>query len=139
MEVEYLAADEIQEHVRELLWSYRRLYLPEVTSENTNEADYRKFERESEQAWFALDAAFKHKGSSEFRPELIRDMSDGAEERISSKLSAWAASIQWPQSGSGGGGADGFWTEAADSSRECVELTKRFMHDRYWPFTKIIR
>lgn len=138
VEVEYLSATEIEEHIRELLWNYRRLYLPDVNSENTTEADYRKYERESEQAWFALEAAFKHKGG-EFTPELIKDMSDGAEERVLHKLTGWANSIQWPQSSTGSEGEDGFWTETAELPRECVELTKKFNQDRYWPFTKIIR
>ncbi|KAL1878541.1 hypothetical protein VTK73DRAFT_7882 [Phialemonium thermophilum] len=138
VEVEYLSAGEIEEHIRELLWSYRRLYLPGVNASSTTEADYRTYERESEQAWSALEAAFRHKGS-EFTPETAKDMSEGAQERLLRKLTEWASEIQWPRSPTGSGGVDGFWTATASTTQECVELTKKFMHDRYWPFTKIIR
>lgn len=88
--------------------------------------------RQSEQAWSALHAAFKHK--RQFTQRFAQDMSDGALERITDQLIEWSREIEWPT-----GGADGFWTSTAQTAEECVEQTKLFMQDKFWPFTKIIR
>ncbi|KAJ4027854.1 hypothetical protein NW752_000099 [Fusarium irregulare] len=132
IEVEYLSASEIRDLVKELLWSYRQLFLPSVESEETSEQDYNRFMRESEQAWSALSAAFKHK--RQFTQSFAQDMADGALERITDQLVQWAGEIEWPT-----GGGDGLWTSTAQTADECVEKTKLFMQDRFWPFTKIIR
>ena len=88
--------------------------------------------RESEQAWSGLSAAFKHK--RQFTQKFAQDMSDGALERITDQLVQWADEIEWPT-----GGGDGLWMSTAQTADECVEKTKLFMQDRFWPFTKIIR
>lgn len=118
--------------IQELLWSYRQLYLPGVESDETSEQDYNRYMRESEQAWSALHAAFKHK--RQFTKKFAQDMSNGALERITGQLIEWAQEIEWPA-----GGVDGFWTSTAQTADECVEHTKLFMQDKFWPFTKIIR
>lgn len=130
--MEYLSAPAIKELIRELLWSYRQLYLPGVESESTSEADYARYTRESEHAWSALQAAFKHK--RQFTQGFAQDMSDGALEKITNQLIQWTKEIQWPV-----GVREGFWSSTAETAEECVEHTKVFMQDRYWPFTKIIR
>ncbi|RYP44610.1 hypothetical protein DL768_008931 [Monosporascus sp. mg162] len=132
IEVEYLAKDEIAEMVRELLWSYRQLFLPGVESDTTSAADYARYTRESEQAWSALEAAFQHQ--SRFSKEMLRDMSEGALERIQDQLIAWTNDMEWPE-----GGEAGCWRSTASNAEECREKTGLFMQDRYWPFTKIIR
>ncbi|GKU17373.1 unnamed protein product, partial [Fusarium langsethiae] len=132
IDVEYLSALEIRELIKELLWSYRQLFLPGVESNETSEQDYNRYMRQSEQAWSALHAAFKHK--KQFTQSFAQDMSDGALERITDQLIDWAREIEWPT-----GGVDGFWTSTAQTSEECVEQTKLFMQDKFWPFTKIIR
>ncbi|RYP02574.1 hypothetical protein DL764_005748 [Monosporascus ibericus] len=132
IEVEYLARDEIADMVRELLWSYRQLFLPGVESDTTSAADYARYTRESEQAWSALEAAFKHQ--SRFSKEMLRDMSEGALERIQYQLIAWTNDMEWPE-----GGEAGCWRSTASNAEECREKTGLFMGDRYWPFTKIIR
>ncbi|RYP86399.1 hypothetical protein DL770_004904 [Monosporascus sp. CRB-9-2] len=132
IEVEYLAKDEIAEMVRELLWSYRQLFLPGVESDATSAADYARYTRESEQAWSALEAAFQHQ--SRFSKEMLRDMSEGALERIQGQLIAWTNDMEWPD-----GGEAGYWRSTASNAEECREKTGLFMQDRYWPFTKIIR
>ncbi|RYP68754.1 hypothetical protein DL771_006484 [Monosporascus sp. 5C6A] len=132
IEAEYLAKDEIAEMVRELLWSYRQLYLPGVESDTTSAADYARYTRESEQAWSALEAAFQHQSS--FNKEMLRDMSEGALERIQDRLIAWTNDMEWPD-----GGEAGCWKSTASNAEECREKTGLFMQDRYWPFTKIIR
>ncbi|KAL9562087.1 hypothetical protein ACKAV7_014010 [Fusarium commune] len=88
--------------------------------------------RESELAWSALHAAFKHK--RHFTPEFAQDMSDGALERITDQLVEWTGEIEWPTSD-----VDGFWTSTAQTAEECVQHTKLFTQDKFWPFTKIIR
>ncbi|RYO92978.1 hypothetical protein DL762_001340 [Monosporascus cannonballus] len=132
IEVEYLAKDEIAEMVRELLWSYRQLFLPGVDSDTTSAVDYARYTRESEQAWSALEAAFQHQ--SRFSKEMLRDMSEGALERIQDQLIAWTNDMEWPD-----GGEAGCWKSTAGNAEECREKTGLFMQDRYWPFTKIIR
>lgn len=123
---------EIEEVLSELLWSYRQLYLPLVESADTSEADYARFTRESAQAWSALEAAFGHR--REFREEQLRDMSEGAEERMKERLVGWSRELEWPD-----GVVDGRWSSAADSAEECCEKVQVFMRDQYWPFTKVIR
>ncbi|CAJ0551485.1 Ff.00g114150.m01.CDS01 [Fusarium sp. VM40] len=132
IDVEYLSGLEIRELIKELLWSYRQLFLPGVESSETSEQDYNRYMRQSEQAWSALHAAFKHK--RQFTQRFAQDMSDGALERITNQLIEWSREIEWPTSG-----ADGFWTSTAQTAEECVEQTKLFMQDKFWPFTKIIR
>ena len=127
-----MSASEIETVLKELVWSYRQLYLPGVESDETSAQDYARYQRESAQAWSALEAAFKHK--KEFKQERLRDMSDGALERVTSQLVQWAQEIEWPE-----GGANGIWTSTAQTAEECCEKTELFMTDRYWPFTKIIR
>ncbi|KAF4472847.1 hypothetical protein FALBO_253 [Fusarium albosuccineum] len=132
IEVEYLSTYEIEEIVREMLWSYRQLFLPGIESNDTSDQDYARYSRESEQAWSALHAAFKHK--RQFTQKFAQDTSEGALERVTRQLIEWTTEIEWPSSG-----IDGFWTSTAETAEECVEHTKLFMQDKYWPFTKIIR
>jgi hypothetical protein len=132
IEVEYLSASEIEDVIKELLWSYRQLYLPGVESNDTSAEDYARYTRESAQAWSALEAAFKHQ--NQFKEERLRDMSEGALERLTDELILWSREIEWPK-----GGMEGFWKATANTADECNEKTEIFMGDRYWPFTKIIR
>ncbi|KAK7224376.1 hypothetical protein V2G26_012379 [Clonostachys chloroleuca] len=132
LEVEYMSKSEMEDVLSELLWSYRQLYLPNVQSHKTSTKDYERYTRESAQAWSALEAAFKHK--SEFNESFLRDMSDGAIDKIESQLITWSREIDWPA-----GGANGIWRSTAVTPRECSEKTAIFMSNRYWPFTKIIR
>ncbi|KAH8688415.1 hypothetical protein BGZ61DRAFT_353751 [Ilyonectria robusta] len=132
IEVEYLSASGMKELVTELLWSYRQLYLPGVESDETPEQDYARYMRESDQAWSALQSAFRHQ--RQFTKEFLRDMSEGALEKITNQVLQWVSDIEWPS-----GGNDGFWVSTAQTAEECCNKTKVFMQDKYWPFTKIIR
>ncbi|KAF5688802.1 hypothetical protein FCIRC_1708 [Fusarium circinatum] len=123
--VEYLSMTEIRELIQELLWSYRQLFLPTVESNETSEQEYNRYIRESELAWSALSAAFKHK--RQFTPKFAQDTSDGALESITNQLVDWTREIEWPTSG-----ADGFWTSTAQTAEECVQQTKLFMQDKLW-------
>ncbi|KAK4235702.1 hypothetical protein C8A03DRAFT_46215 [Achaetomium macrosporum] len=132
IEVEHLSGAAIEEVIKELLWSYRQLYLPGVEDESTSAEDYAQYQRESAQAWSALEAAFSHKQG--FKEGMLRDMSEGAIERLTAQLVGWAREIQWPDGTDGG-----LWRSTADTAEECAGKTALFMQDRYWPFTKIIR
>ena len=127
-----MAGSAIEEVITELLWSYRQLYLPGVEGERTTDEEYIKYAKESEQAWSSLQAAFTHKRG--FGQAMLRDMSEGALERLTRQLVAWSRDIQWPDQA-----GDGLWRSEANTAEECVEKTGLFMQDQYWPFTKIIR
>ncbi|KAF3397951.1 Nuclear GTPase SLIP-GC [Penicillium rolfsii] len=136
IEVEYLSKSASREHIKELLWSYRRRYLPDIpessSSATESKPDDAKFAVESEQALVALKAAF---GSEEgFNLNFLGDQSEGALERITDQLIQWSANIPWPS-----GNTDGKWTTYAENADECYELTKPFVRGRLWPFARIIR
>jgi hypothetical protein len=127
-----LSSSEVAELIKELVWNYRQLFLPEVEEDKVDAKDYARYQRESEQAWSALDAAFRHQKL--FQKEWLSDMSEGALERATDRLIQWAKEIEWPE-----GGNNGMWKSAADNAEECCEKTSIFMQDRFWPFTKVIR
>jgi hypothetical protein len=131
IEVEHLSPSEIEEVVGELLWNYRQPYLPGVQDDASAE-DYKRHQRESRQAWSALEAAFGHQPS--FSEEFLWDMSEGALERVTAQLVEWSRENEWPQ-----GAEDGLWRSTADNAEECVKKTAVFMQDQYWPFTRLIR
>jgi hypothetical protein len=132
IEVEYLSNPEIEELIRELLWKYRQFYLPEIEEDKVDAKDYARYQRESEHAWSALEAAFKHQIL--FKSEFLKDMSEGALERITQQLIQWTRELDWPE-----GGNTGTWKSSANTAEDCCEKTSVFMKDRFWPFTKIIR
>lgn len=132
IEVEYLSPEGIAETIRELLWSYRRLYQPGIDSPETPADEYQKAERESGEAWSALEAAFGH--HRDFNEQSLRGQSDGAAEKIREKLVAWSRAIKWPE-----GSDRGKWTATAQTALECSEKTAIFMSDQHWPFTKVLR
>jgi hypothetical protein len=132
IEVEYLTNAEIEEQIKELLWKYRQIFLPGVREDEVNARDYVRYERESEQAWSALEAAFDHR--SEFSAQNLQDMTEGALESMTQKLIDWSKELQWPD-----GGENGRWVSTASNAEECCEKTNMFMQDQFWPFTKIIR
>lgn len=135
LEVEYLSGSEIEDMIGELLWSYRRLYLPGIASDETPAAEYTQYMRESEQAWSALEAAFQHQRG--FSREMLQDMSDGSLERLRDRLIGWARDIEWPRGDDEA--RDGIWRSTAATGEECCKKTSLFMQDSYWPFTKVIR
>ncbi|KAH0592355.1 hypothetical protein MHUMG1_09968 [Metarhizium humberi] len=90
------------------------------------------FPRLAKTAWSALDAAFRH--HQEFSKQFLQDDSSGAVERIKAKLVRWAEEIDWPDDV-----VDSVWRSSARDSRECFEMTRKYMGDKHWPFTKIIR
>uniref|UniRef100_A0A8H7K460 G domain-containing protein n=2 Tax=Clonostachys TaxID=110564 RepID=A0A8H7K460_BIOOC len=132
IEAEYLSSTGIEEHISELLWSYRQLYLPILESASLSPKDYTRIQRESEQAWSALQTAFGDR--RQLSKSYLQNQDEGAYESIKTQLCKWADEIQWPA------GADsGVWKSTASTADECCDKTRIFMQDRYWPFTKIIR
>ena len=121
--------------IRELLWSYRQLFLLGVDSDETPETDYKRYLRESDQAWSALEAAFRHR--PEFSREMLQDTSKSARKRIEDRLIEWTQDITWPMGNNNS--PEGIWRSTAKTAGECSEKTSVFLQDRYWPFTKIIR
>ncbi|KAM4054595.1 dynamin family protein [Hirsutella rhossiliensis] len=132
IEAEYLSQDEIEDALSELLYSYRQLHMPGVTSDETSREEYREYEQESAQAWSALEAAFKHHHG--FSQHFLKDTTEGAFGRVKDQLIRWSYDIDWPA-----GGETGVWKGTAGTSHECLEQTDVFMGDKYWPFTKVIR
>lgn len=136
VEVEYLSAGAIREHLRALLWSYRRVFLCDDAEKFMPNDDYRRLEMESAQAKAALAAAFGHEPRF---AELLEDndMSLNGNDtftQILDTLVAWATRIEWPA-----GSVDGMCTWPAADAKTCGEVMRRFTEDRIWPFTKIIR
>ncbi|OBT59443.1 hypothetical protein VE04_00611 [Pseudogymnoascus sp. 24MN13] len=133
IDVEYLSVTEIEELLKELLWSFRRMYLPNAEDENIIQSEYDQMERESAEAWSSLEAAFSH--HEEFSKDwLTKDMTEEGLAMVTDQVIQWSHELDWPA------GADsGKWTSTADTADECYEKTGVFMEDRFWPFTKIIR
>jgi hypothetical protein len=129
-----LSNSEIAELVNELVWNYRKIHLPDMEDDSTSPAEYAKCQRQSELAWSTLSAAFSH--CSGFNQTMLRDMSEGAQERITSRLIEWSQDLEWP---GGNNNTNGLWTSVADTAEECCDKTSSFMQDKLWPFTKIIR
>ena len=133
IEIEYLSLEERLEAVKELLWNYREYYLPHVSSDTTSGEEYRKYEEASDRAWGAMEAAFQNR--AEFDKTLFENHEDEAQmEKAERLLQSWCEDMEWPE-----GDRTGVWTSTADSARECINKTKIFTTDRYWPFTKVIK
>lgn len=132
IEVEYLSESEIEDLIKELLWNYRQIFLPEVEEDKVDAKDYSRYQRESEQAWSALEAGFRHQTG--FNKQLLCDMTEGGLAKATGQLIQWAHELEWPD-----GGNSGTWKATAATADECCEKTSVFMQDRFWPFTKIIR
>lgn len=94
--------------------------------------DCARVQRESEQAWSALEAGLKHQKG--FNKDLLSDIAEGGLEKATDLLIQWAHELEWPDDGD-----SGTWKATADTADECCEKTSIFMEDRFWPFTKIIR
>ncbi|KFY77671.1 hypothetical protein V499_03018 [Pseudogymnoascus sp. VKM F-103] len=133
MEVEYLSTSEREELIKELLWSFRRMYLPNAEDDGIAESEYARMLRESGEAWSSLEAAFSHQRAFN-KNFLMQDMSEAGLAVATAQLVQWSHELDWPA------GADsGKWTSTADTADECYEKTSIFMQDQFWPFTKIIR
>jgi hypothetical protein len=132
IEAEYLSSTEIEELIKELLWSFRRAFIPHSKEDKPSKDEQERIEKESEQAWSALEAAFGHKDC--FSRAFVSNMSEGASAKITKEVLNWTEEIEWPDDGE-----SGLWEDTAETVEECSEKTSIFMENRLWPFTKIIR
>ena len=136
IEVEYLSKPEIHETIRELLWSYRKLYMLGYEEDEGNEVAnkvYRQCEAESEIAQSSLTSAFGDQAKRELE-RLKNNQTDSIYDGILAKFLDLADEIQWPA-----GGDNGTWRSEAEDADECNDKTSEFMLDKLWPFTKLIR
>ena len=131
VEVEYLKKPEIEDMIKELVWNYRHIMLPDTAADTMSAEEFQQLEREREVAWSALDAAFGH--HKELKNLCDRDH-EGAYDDIVQRLIEWAGQLEWPDEG-----IDGRYQYFANTAEECSEKTEQFMDDRFWPFTKVIR
>ena len=120
--------------MNELVWNYRKIYLPDMEDDSISPDEYARCQRQSELAWSTLSAAFGHR--SGFNQNMLRDMSEGVQEKVTSRLIEWSQDLEWP---GGNNNTNGLWKSVADTAEECCDKTSRFMQDKLWPFTKIIR
>ncbi|KAH7032663.1 uncharacterized protein B0I36DRAFT_361443 [Microdochium trichocladiopsis] len=143
IEVEYLSRASRAELINDLVWNYRQFYLPVVESGETSPEEHRRFSRESDHAWSALETAFKHcDGFDEsFLQGSLADSMSADEEavqeetkRIAARLIEWADEIEWPAGAEGG-----LWSTTAQDAAECWTKTRLFTSNSVWPFTQRIR
>lgn len=137
IEIDCMTDDEIDEQLRELLWSYRQFYLRDLLEDKMVTGDELKLRgKQSKLAWDTLHAAFGNLlGSTEkLAKDYLQDSSDGAEERIQAQLKLWTKQLPWPAEVKQGG-----WLGTADNIKECNEKTKTFLKGNLWPFVKVIR
>jgi hypothetical protein len=125
----------MKELIEELVWSYRKLYLPSTADEDVPAEEYQKIQRESAIAQCALDAAFGDRPG--YNQTVLRDMSDGASDQVIALLMQWTEEIEWPNDGDMS--TKGFWRSTAQNAEEACQKTEAFMNDKLWPFTNIIR
>lgn len=121
VEAEYLALEELDEHLEELLWSFRQPYAPDLKTDVGGE-ELKNLETASQVAGDTLKAAFGNQ--SDFHEELLKDFSDGSFKTILSTLRTWARSMEWPS-----GAEEGIWKTSASTAEQCWALTKQFMKD----------
>jgi hypothetical protein len=132
IEVDCMTEEEIDEQLRELLWSYRQFYLCDLDDKGVSADEQKHLQEQSKLAWDTLYAAFGSKGI--LTEKYLQDPSDGAEERIKAQLKTWTKELQWPVEIEKGG-----WLGTADSAEDCNIQTQRFLGGNLWPFVKVIR
>lgn len=130
VEVEYLDESKMEETISELLISYRRFYLPDV--ETLESEDYKRIQDESTVAWSTLQAAFDNKMG--FDEELFRDHTHEGEFKALNLLLQWSQELDWPEEE-----RNGLWSFASHSVDDCRKVVRELMRNRIWPFTKVIR
>jgi hypothetical protein len=137
LEVERLTESEMRNSVKEWLWKYRKPYLAESDDEEAiDDSDRERMKEESNLAWSCLSSVFAavFEGEDVDDKYLLHD-EEGAFENISTELLEQLENITWPEGEIYGS----LWTASTNTTSECIKLTKKFMEDSIWPFTKIIR
>ena len=137
IEAEYANKEDIKEQIHELLYSFRRLYMPDLQKELEGYPDeFQAIERESEIAELTLQSIFPDR--LEAKPKYLRGKWGGTSnltcEEIEAKLQSLAEGLSWPE-----GAADGKWLSTAADATECHEKVAKFMEDGLWPLTNVVR
>ncbi len=123
---------QIEEQLRELVWSYRNFHLSDLDGNGFTADEQKALETKSNLAWDTLKAAFGSR--RELTETYLKDSSDGAEERIQQQLKLWTDSIQWPQDFHESG-----WIGSAETLDEYDRKMEQFLTGTLWPFIKVIR
>lgn len=140
--MEYLSKEAVKHHIEELLWSYRNQHYLDTADEKgslrdakgqsrLSNRDHEYIELEAERAWSALKAAFGH--HSGFGREMLTSQTRKTSS-IVAQLVQWSQELEWAK-----GIVNGKWQTTANDADECCEKVSTFMHDKFWPFTNIIR
>jgi hypothetical protein len=127
-----MADSEIEEQLRELLWSYRCFHISDLDEKGMTADEQKRLEDQSKLAWDTLQAAFG--SNKELTEDYLRDTSTGAEERIQQQLKVWTNLLQWP-----GDSYESKWLGSADTVDECKKKMQQFLTGNLWPFIKVIR
>lgn len=132
VEVDCMTDDEIDELLRELLWSYRQFYVCDLNKNDVTADERKEFEEQSKLAFDTLQVAF---GANKIlTKEYLQDPSDGAEERIKAQLKIWREQLKWPVKKH-----EGKWLGTADNVQKLNEKPREFSSGNLWPFVKVIR
>jgi hypothetical protein len=132
IEIDRMTDVEIEEQLRELLYSYRSFHIMDVDDKDMSADEQKRLEMRSTLAWDTLKSAFGSK--QELTEKYLRDGSSGAEERLQEKLQHWTNELVWP-----GDSYESGWLGTAGSAEECKHKTQQFLGGNLWPFIKIIR
>lgn len=132
IEIDRMTDIEIEEELRELLWSYRYFHIYDLDEKEITADEQNRLEDQSKLAWDTLRAAFGSK--RRLTHAYLQDSSVGAEERIQQTLKSWTTELQWP-----GDSYESGWVGSADTVEECNRKTQQFLTGNLWPFIKVIR
>jgi hypothetical protein len=122
-----------------LLDEYRKPYLSSASE--LTPAEFQAAEDKSHAAKQVFETAFgatktscENSKYSRFDPEMMKDESEGAYDRILRQLRQWGRTLQWPKEME-----DGHWEACATTVDEVCELVKPFTDRGLWVFVKITR
>ena len=126
-EVELYNESESDKMLKELVWSYRRLYLPDVGGKSAE--DFNQISKEHKIAWSSLNAAFGHH-------QELKSLCDrqGQDEALVETLQQWKNELIWPFDHK-----EGKWSDLMDKPEACAKMTEKLMQNQFWPFVKVIR
>ena len=123
---------EIDEQLRELLWSYRQFHLYDLNSNDVTADEQQSLEEQSKLAWSTLHAAFGHENL--LTETFLRDTSPGAEEKLQEQLMQWTGRLPWPVNCRENG-----WFGTAETVETCNDQLESFRTGNLWPFVKVMR
>jgi len=130
--MERMTNDEIDDQLRELLWSYRCFHIANSDGKDMTMNEQELLKKRSKQAWDTLQAAFASKeGLTE---DYLKDTSPGADERIRLQLTTWTKELQWPE-----GFNERMWRASANTVEEVQKRMEHSLSGILWPFITIVR